>query len=983
MPIRWGGRIRAVLVLATVAALSLRVVALASAATPPPLVSLDECDGCVTVIDVPAWDEQKTIIDQPAWDEPITIHTPDWTELKQIDVPAVYVPAVPATQVWITSGYTSHDWVVSYITDYQWVDTSSWQPYWVDTSYWQPYEYWQSAWCWDGDGYFDCGYWVSGSQYVSSGYTAYAWVPSGYEQPVRIDTSHYVDTWHDTSHYETVPGQDAYWIPAHTETQSIFHPAATSIVYVHHDAVTHIETTHHIAIGHLQRIAAGGSVSVQGAPPASGGSGTTGAIVTEPVQIPIVTTLTLIDQPAHTQIVTVVDQPAYDVVSTVVDQPAYDELVTVVDQPATTVTTTVIDAPAYTVAHHDLVTPATTATRQVLVTPGFYQNVSTLVPAHYEYGNHWVSSGYSLPYWVSSGYYQPVWVSSGYWAWQWVNSGYWGQQWVSSGYYTQLWQPDYWVPWHCWGYGEDRDCDGGYTQPGYWYTGWVDTSHYEPVWVDTSHYENYWVDTSGYQQQWVDTSHYESQWVDTSHTEYGQYTVGDTYITSPTYVNSGYQSWRCWGYGEDRDCDDVWNSTAYTAYPNQTYVPPVYTTVTDQIPAVYRDWTETIPAVTHTVTTTVPAVTHTAIVHHDAVTHTVTTHYAAVTHTESQAVAASTHDTTLAFNATVVPDSTGGSGDALGEFLALLGLVALSGGGRLSARNVLRQTVADWSNAGQTTSLATLCLATNDTEPDDQVSADLAATLGVTYASGSLAPVGGDGTDLADASLPADFDAAIAGLLASPLGSSGRGAWDEATEGGRALLQSLAYGLADQAAQTEAELNSTDAAAQARALAKIAIFSIAAGTIGWIGWRLINALRGLVGLARFMSRLATMVGGAATFVVSKLGGAWQWLRDQIGELAPAAARVGSWGPPKPTVVDGDLQNLVNQLYRQGATIGNGGTADAIRAGFGHVQKGQDYIPALMRWLQQHPDASADDIHAAQSMLQDLISALAGRGYPGP
>ena len=91
-----------------------------------------------------------------------------------------------------------------------------------------------------------------------------------------------------------------------------------------------------------------------------------------------------------------------------------------------------------------------------------------------------------------------------------------------------------------------------------------------------------------------------------------------------------------------------------------------------------------------------------------------------------------------------------------------------------------------------------------------------------------------------------------------------------------------------------------------------------------------------------------------------------------------------WGPWKPTgITDPELRGIADQLYRPGASIGNGGTADAIRAGFGHEIKGAERITQLVRWLDSHSAATAHDIHAAQSMLQDLISAMSGGGYPGP
>lgn len=92
---------------------------------------------------------------------------------------------------------------------------------------------------------------------------------------------------------------------------------------------------------------------------------------------------------------------------------------------------------------------------------------------------------------------------------------------------------------------------------------------------------------------------------------------------------------------------------------------------------------------------------------------------------------------------------------------------------------------------------------------------------------------------------------------------------------------------------------------------------------------------------------------------------------------------GWWGPPKPFVQDRELQVIINQLYRPGAELGNGGTADAIRAGAGHVQKGAERVAQLDRWLAQNLSANPSDVGTAQSLLQDLVAAMTGNGYPGP
>jgi hypothetical protein len=96
----------------------------------------------------------------------------------------------------------------------------------------------------------------------------------------------------------------------------------------------------------------------------------------------------------------------------------------------------------------------------------------------------------------------------------------------------------------------------------------------------------------------------------------------------------------------------------------------------------------------------------------------------------------------------------------------------------------------------------------------------------------------------------------------------------------------------------------------------------------------------------------------------------------------ATAVVNAWGPTKPIVTSPSLRVLVEELYRRGATIGNGGSADAMRAGVGHVQKVADYAIAVNRWIMNNPNASPEDIHNAYRILADLLSAAFGQPYPG-
>ncbi|WP_206426994.1 hypothetical protein [Burkholderia gladioli] len=90
---------------------------------------------------------------------------------------------------------------------------------------------------------------------------------------------------------------------------------------------------------------------------------------------------------------------------------------------------------------------------------------------------------------------------------------------------------------------------------------------------------------------------------------------------------------------------------------------------------------------------------------------------------------------------------------------------------------------------------------------------------------------------------------------------------------------------------------------------------------------------------------------------------------------------------KPLVSDSKLSGLMDDLYRDGAKIGTGSTADAVRyenqtgsavGGVYHSQKAQDYSTALQRWLDGNPGASFSDRSAAQNVLRDLQNALKGK-----
>lgn len=93
--------------------------------------------------------------------------------------------------------------------------------------------------------------------------------------------------------------------------------------------------------------------------------------------------------------------------------------------------------------------------------------------------------------------------------------------------------------------------------------------------------------------------------------------------------------------------------------------------------------------------------------------------------------------------------------------------------------------------------------------------------------------------------------------------------------------------------------------------------------------------------------------------------------------------------PIPQVSSSKLRNYVNDLYKGAKTpnpIGVGSTADALRNemitnlpthGIFHKQKAEQYSKGLATWLKNNPNASPQDRLVAQSLLNDLLSALAG------
>ena len=89
---------------------------------------------------------------------------------------------------------------------------------------------------------------------------------------------------------------------------------------------------------------------------------------------------------------------------------------------------------------------------------------------------------------------------------------------------------------------------------------------------------------------------------------------------------------------------------------------------------------------------------------------------------------------------------------------------------------------------------------------------------------------------------------------------------------------------------------------------------------------------------------------------------------------------------KPTTTNPVLSKAMDEIYRDGASVGSGSTAAAVRqeratggtvGGRTHTQKAEGYVKFLERWLQKNPTASPGDRAAAENVLRDLRNALGG------
>ena len=165
------------------------------------------------------------------------------------------------------------------------------------------------------------------------------------------------------------------------------------------------------------------------------------------------------------------------------------------------------------------------------------------------------------------------------------------------------------------------------------------------------------------------------------------------------------------------------------------------------------------------------------------------------------------------------------------------------------------------------------------------------------------------------------------------------------------------------------------------------------------GWRVLKgvAIGGAIGLGAgaAVSLGATALGSAATVTAfaeeaeiaacgTVIGG--KIIAGLSSMLAPIVGKVlNNRDSLLNSVSNGKLKNFVNMLYRPGAQIGSGSTADAIRyelqtgnllSPTGHLQKGKEALAGLQKLLQTQ-DLSLEDTAIVKFMIDDLQKAIGG------
>ncbi|MDN4173313.1 hypothetical protein QWY28_10195 [Nocardioides sp. SOB77] len=166
----------------------------------------------------------------------------------------------------------------------------------------------------------------------------------------------------------------------------------------------------------------------------------------------------------------------------------------------------------------------------------------------------------------------------------------------------------------------------------------------------------------------------------------------------------------------------------------------------------------------------------------------------------------------------------------------------------------------------------------------------------------------------------------------------------------------------------------------------------AGGGAAVAGWRLSSAARKVI--AAF-SAMKAAVRGAAVAKLVRVAQKVPVLRGRLRRISEASNRARHErfvselraAMEKPSVRDPRLSGLMDELYRDGASVGSGSTAAAVRhelatglpvGGKFHTEKAENMITALERWLRNNPEATPGDRAAAENVIRDMRDALAGR-----
>ena len=166
--------------------------------------------------------------------------------------------------------------------------------------------------------------------------------------------------------------------------------------------------------------------------------------------------------------------------------------------------------------------------------------------------------------------------------------------------------------------------------------------------------------------------------------------------------------------------------------------------------------------------------------------------------------------------------------------------------------------------------------------------------------------------------------------------------------------------------------------------------AVAGGAVA--GWRLAAAARKVI---HAFTAMKAVVRAASVAKLTKVASKIPVLSRRFRKISEAANRAKhekflvelrrEMG--KPHTTDPKLSKLMDEMYRDNATVGSGSTAAAVRhelatgqmvGGKTHTEKAEGMVTALEKWLRNNPTASPGDRAAAENVLKDLLDALSGK-----